>query len=570
MTPTPSGRRSSHLRSDVKLSRAEQRALAAPVGWWRYSPVLIQQTSDGGLRLRVFWGKAMVALLVLGIAAWIGAATGAYLFVKYRRNFPEVRFTHMLLYPWQKEDYRAARGKFLIEDGKRLIQERKLREAFYSLRVGLALTPTDRDGRMLLAQFFAARQYPDFAQATLLEGLPFHRGDFEYLQALFNFLLQQQQDAVAIKVTEELLAEAEGEAVTDRRVKLIAMARANALFFRANYDASEDTLRKYRLNDSLEGRMLGLRIDWERGDSDLALARLESLSAELPDNEEVYGQYSAYLREAGRLDDLRRLAVLRQLSYPDRPRARIDLLYLHDKAGNERQVAQGVSEIFRDFSSDTQVMLALADFAANSGRADLAKRIYDDSKARDLAWEGPALMTIEAHVVAKNYQQALAASAEIQKDNPEWAKRVYPILNGLHAIANFGLGNEEAGQLALTNFLTESGARADNLVAVSNRLVSVGAFEPARLVLSKAVQADPLNQTALTNLIRIELDADHAEDAAKNLRALLAMRKPPRTLLTDAYGKLGSDRFILAPGRAELLDSLRKTIDSPNRLVDAG
>src|SRR5690606_14683376 len=92
-------RRSRRLHSDAKLSRAEQRALAAPVGWWRYSPVIPQQTSDGRLRLRVFWGKAAAAAVILGFSAWIGGAAAAYLFVKYRRNFPEVRFTHMLLYP---------------------------------------------------------------------------------------------------------------------------------------------------------------------------------------------------------------------------------------------------------------------------------------------------------------------------------------------------------------------------------------------------------------------------------------------------------------------------------------
>ena len=568
MAHTPTSPSAQRPANPAKLTRAERRALSAPVGWWRYSPVLLQQTSKG-VRLRVFWGKAAAALGMLAVMAWLGGASSAYLFVKYKRHFPEVRFSHMLLYPWRKEEYRAARGAYLIEEGKKLVQERKLREAFYSLRVGLGLTPRDRDGRMLLAQFFAARQYPDFAQSTLVEGLPFHRHDFEYLQALFNFLLQQQQDAVVIEITGDLLAEADAKPQPEKNLKLIAMARANALFFRGNYDAAEDALRKFRLLDSSEGRMLALRIDWERGDTEAALARLEALALEQPDNEQIYGQHAAYLREAERVDDLRRLAVLRQLSYPDRPRARIDLLYLHDKAGNEQQVQLGISELFRDFSTNTEVMLALADFAANTGRAELARRIYELSKANELAWEGPALMMIEAHVVAKNYREALAASADIQKDNPEWAERVAPILNGLHAIANFGLGNHEAGQLALTNFLNESGARADNLVAVSNRLVSVNAFEPARQVLLKAVQADPLNQIALTGLIRIELDGNHAESASQNLRALLAMRKPPRTLLTEAYQKLGSDRFILAPGRAGLLDQLRKTIDSASVGEDA-
>ena len=40
----------------------------------------------------------------------------------------------------------------------------------------------------------------------------------------------------------------------------------------------------------------------------------------------------------------------------------------------------------------------------------------------------------------------------------------------------------------------------------------------------------------------------------------MTMRKPPRDLLKNAYTKLGSDRFLFAPGRAELLDELHKVI----------
>ena len=321
-------------------------------------------------------------------------------------------------------------------------------------------------------------------------------------------------------------------------------------------------MREFHLSSSIDGQILAVRIDWERGEHEAALAYLQALSEQVPENEQVYSQYAAFLRESGRDDDLRRLALLRQLSYPDRPRARIDLLYLFDKAGDEPQVQAGITDIFRDFPANEEVLLALADFAANTGRPLLARRIYDHCKANNLPWEGAALMTVEAHVVAKQYREALEATTQMQKENPEWGKRFSSVFNGLQAIANYGLSDVEAADLFLANFLNKSGVRADNLVAVSNRLVTVGAKDQARQVLTQAVRADPLNQTALTGLIRLDIETSQADALTEHLRTLLTMRKPPRLLLREAYDKLASDRFIFTPGRANILEDLHKTLSS--------
>ncbi|MCU0792396.1 MAG: hypothetical protein MUE42_06005 [Opitutaceae bacterium] len=508
---------------------------------------------------------AIVALLLALISGWLGLATSAYLFVKYRRGFTEVKFTHMLFYPSQKEAYRNARGNFWIERAKEQLKEQKYREAFYNLRLGSSLAPDNRDGRMLLAQFYMIWQRPDLAETTLLDGLEFNRQDIEYLQALFSFLLQRQADFALIKITDDLIArDGEGAAKSPRRT-LIGTARATAQFFRGNYDAAEDTIRAFNLSDSIDGKILGLRIAWERGEREAALFYLEELYAQNPENEQIYNQYASFLREDNRIDELRRLVVLQQLTYPDRPRPRIDLLYIYDKASNEERVQSGIADIFRDFSANGDVMVALADFAANTGRPDLARRVYDHSKATNLPWEGAALMTVEAYVVAKQYREALAACTTMMKENPEWGKRFYSVFNGLQAIANYGLSDVEAAQLFLSNFLNQASVRADNLVAVSNRLVSVGANQEARQVLAQAVRSDPLNQTALTGLIRLDLAAGHADALATHLRTLLTMRKPPRDLLRDAYSKLASDRFLFAPGRSSLLEDLRKNLDAENK-----
>lgn len=550
-------------RQSAKIQRGDE-YYAPEEGLMRFSPITLQRTNKG-TRVTIHWKRALVSLVVAAVLGWVGLACGAYAFVKYRRGFEEVQFTHMLLYPWRQDEYRVARGEFLIAQSKKQLEKQELREAFYNLRVGLQLSPRNRDGRMLLAQFHVVWQRPDIAQGLLIDGVEYHSADQDYLEALFSFLLQRQADSEVIDISRVLLDKVGENDFRSERVQLIAMARATALFFRGNYDLAEDALVRYKLIESVDGKILALRVDWERGERDVALDRLRELTDELPENEQVYSQYAAYLRETGKDDELRRLCLLRQLTYPDRARPRIDLLYLYDKGKDETNVTAGIEAIFGEFSQNGDALLALADFAANTGRPELARRVYDHCKAQNSNWEGPALMTVEAFVVSGRYHEALESCRFMMKENPEWGKRFYSVFNGLQAIANFGLKDTEAAQLFLNNFLNQAGVRADNLVAVSNRLMTVGARDQARQVLLQAVKSDPLNQTALTGLIQLDLELDQMDSIGANLRLLMTMRKPPRELMQSAYDRLASDRYVFTPGRAGLLDELRSSIDRAPR-----
>jgi len=544
----------------VKILPTDSDPASPLTGWQRLIPITLKHTRKG-TRVHVAWRQALITLVVLTLVAWLGAACSAYLFVKYSRGFSEVKFTHMLLMPWKLDEYREARGEFLIGQGNIELKDQKYREAFYSLRVGVALSPKNREGRMLLAQFYVAWQRPDLARRILLDGLEYNQGDIEYLKALFAYLLQQQSDFELVTITTGLLATAGPTPQIDERIRLIASARATALFFRGNYDEAEDTLTRFRLDEAPDGKLLLLQIEWERGEQSMVLEQMEALTTKFPTYEQIYTQYATYLREAGREDDLRRLCVLRQIRFPDRPRPRIDLLYLLDKTkGDEERMQADIESIFENYPKNAELLLALADFAANSGRPALAFRIYNHCKANNLSWEGSALMTVEAHIVAKDYQAAIIAARQMLKDNPEWGKRFYSVFNGLQAIANFGMDDVSSAQIFLNNFLNQSGVRADNLVAVSNRLMGVGAKTEARQVLDQAVRSDPLNQSAIVGLIKLDIEIGNGDELAVNVRTLLAMRKPPRKLLGSAYKSLGSDRNLFASGRTALLDDLKKTI----------
>ena len=536
------------LSSSISSSHAQ--------GMRRFAPFWFRRQGSGW-QIQIYWKRFALFTAIVGLLGWIGTASAAYFFVKYNRGFTDVRFTDMLLLPARWQAYEVSRGDFLIANAQADLKKQNYREAFGGLRLGLIKSPANKEGRMLLAQFYALWKRPDLSRTTLLDGFAYHKEDPEYLKTLFAFLLQQQEDKQILKFYHELLGN--NEALTPRN-QLVALAAASSCYFRGNYDQAEAILSLYQIDVSRDGRLLLARINWDRGAKDLALDQVKTLANERPDDAEIYALTITYLRDLGRDDEARRESFVRTLANPRNARARIDLLYAYQKEGDTASLRTNVEEIYRDFSNEPSALLALADFAANTGDTALARRIYDYTKAKNLNWDGAALMTVEACIVAKQYQRALELVRELLKENPEWGKRFYAVFNGLQSIAHYGLGDAEAGQLLLNNFLTQDNVRADNLIAVSKRLLSVGAKAQARKVLEQAVQADALNQAALTSLVQLDIELNNTAPLAANVRKLLTMRKPSQAVLRAAFAEFGSDLFLFSPERTGLLQDLRAAL----------
>lgn len=522
-------------------------------GLRRYAPLLIRRRGNGW-QVHIYWKRFSLLLLASGLCAWVGLASAAYFFVKYNRGFTAVRFSDMLLLPGRWQAYEVSRGDFLIAKAQADFKQQKMREAFDGLRQGLSKSPGNKEGRLLLAQFYAHWKRPDLSRTTLLDGFSHHKTDSDYLKTLFAFLLKQQDDRQVMQFYQQLLGT--DPAVTPRN-QLVALAAATSCYYRGNYDQAESILGRYQVESSRDGRVLLARINWDRGAQDLALTQLRELASKRPEDAEIYTLTITYLREVGRDEEARRESFLRTLANPRNARARIDLLYAYQKDENPVALRTSVEEVYRDLVNDPEALLALADFAANTGNVPLARRIYDHTKAHNLNWDGAALMTVEACIVAKNHQGALELVRELLKENAAWGKRFYAVFNGLQAIAHYGMGDTEAGQLFINNFLKQNNVRAENLIAVANRLLTVGAKTPARKVLEQAVETDPLNQAALTRLVQMDLDLNNIAPLTANVRKLLLMRKPSQIVLRAVYTKLGSDLFLFSPDRTSLLEELR-------------
>jgi len=506
---------------------------------------------------RLRWARVLGLLAALAVAGYVATAGVAFGFVRFYRKIEAVRFTDILL-PSRWDNYRQARGEKQITEAQRFVGEGKFKEAFLYARSGVASSPANRDGRLLLVEMLMAAKRPDDARRTLLEGWRYHAADPVYLKPTLTFLLQRQEDAHLVALARRDLATA---AAGSDQARLLALAAATASFFRGNYDQAEDFLRATpKLAESRDGRLLAAKIEWDRGYRELALVRFRQLAAELPGDLEVRRELVAHLRQHGQMDEARRSSLALQIAYPALPGPRIELLYAYRQAGDNARVAREAEALLTDFANDERALLGLADFAANAGDVPLMQRISNWVAARGLRLDPFAMLLVETLVVARDYQAAVDTIRRYRTEFPDWERNHGGLLDSLQAAALVGLTDDPAATMYLNQFLGRANLRADNLLAVANRLAELGAADHARRTLARAIEVDPLNQAALTRLVELDVGQNAGDDLAAHVLRLVRMRRPSPDILRVAQLKLGSDLFLFSKHGPVALEAVRMAL----------
>lgn len=536
------------------------RAVRRLKGWKRLLPVSLVRI-DGVASIRIRWRVLASMLLALGIGGYLATITTVFVLVKYQRGFPEAVFLD-LLWPGRWRHYRRAHGDHLIALGEQQLTAGDWRGGFASLRAGVAKSPGNRRGRLLLHDILIAGKRPDLAVQVLLDGLPRLQDDPDYLQPLFGQLLHEQQDDLVRHLADQIL---HTPGIPPAARSVAALAAASAAYFRGNYDQAETILGHHGLALTHDGRLLIAQIEWDRGYRDLALVEIRALADEFPTSEPCLVQLGAWLRLSGARDEYRRLCLSRRLAHPDRADPRVAFLYALQEEGDLAGLARETASVLQDFPRDEAALTALAEFAANTGNPILARQVYDHCRDAGLTWDAPAFLMVEARIVARDYRGALDLSRELLASNPTWAKRYYALFNSLQSIAYFGLHDDASARLYLENFLGQADLRADNLLAVAQRFIDVGATREARLALEHAVKADPLNQAALTRLVSLELELDDLDSLPADLARLTSMRKPAADVLRSASSRLGSDLFLFSRERDAALAATRSVLARAGR-----
>lgn len=524
---------------------------------YRDNPILLgfvvqRRGADGRIHLVVRWGRMLSTLLALFIAGWVATAGTLFCYFKYKKDFNEVTLTGMIGLPFRIDEHRKEMGDYHIKRGLEEVKQGNYRDALRLLRLGVARSPSNLEGRKVLAEFYElAIQRPDVAANLMVKGLDLGGiEDLDYLKQTLRVLLRNQMDEQVQELTNKYLPE---EPDPNDINRTLAYGAANANYLRGNYDQADDYIIEYNLIESLEGLLLSSQISWDRGNQIAAITKMEHSLRRFPNSEPLLMQLSRYHREVGEIDKARRYAILRNVKDPLSAAPRLELLYIYNKSGDFDREQRETQRMLNQFRDDESALQALANFAADTGNIDLARRTYEEALENEFAVDSFALLLIESHLVSKDYEGALSFCEELLKERPGWLSPRWAIFNSLRAVASYGINRPDLGEIYLQHFIDESNNPPQTYLAVARRFTNIDRAPQAQKILNTAMQRTPANQQILSELIRVELGLGNTENLNHLLTRLLQMRRPKMEIIVDAYNKLGSDRFIFTPSRESLL-----------------
>lgn len=520
------------------------------------------KSSDRSTEIEIRWGRVLALLAFLGLSAWFSGAGALYFFFKLRHAYEEVSFPKMLVLPFRMDEHRLEMGNYHIRRGMELLEEREFRSAMHLLRVGIARSRANFEGRIVLAQIYEqGLRRPDIAIAVLREGLNYAAieprfMEPEYLQTLFRLMLQNQYDDEVVELARKLLAELPKD---DPRAMFITLAASQAKIFRGHFAEAEALLDEYGLSQSPDGFLLSAQIRWSRGQRNLAISILNRGLERFPANDGLYATLMRYYRENENWPVIRRYSVLRSSRFPEKPGPRIDLLFAYAKTGDEDRIPEEVELLLNDFELE-EVLVPLARFAGETGRPELAERILKLSENTEINQAPLQLLTVESYLRADRFQDALARADAFAEENPEWRENTGAIEQALRGLALYGLGRTTDARIILREFIRDRLVRPATHIAVANHFIQIGAYDIAREILERSLEANPESQPVLTSLVMLDIRTNASASFIRNLKQLLRMRVPDKSVLEASYRALGSDRHLFLGERDMLLLRLEELL----------
>jgi tetratricopeptide (TPR) repeat protein len=287
---------------------------------------------------------------------------------------------------------------------------------------------------------------------------------------------------------------------------------------------------------------------------------LRALNVQAPNETEIYRTLSYYLREVGRADECRRMALSRTFAFPDEPEGYLEIIYATIGGGQEEQRAKAVDDYLRVFAQKPDSLLRLALVAANEGIADFAWRVVALCPAGSVQARSATILSLEAELSAKNYADADAKAAKVLAADSNWPAWQRQIIQGLQGTALLGLGRTTDGQGLLVRVLDGTPLPPAAYASLAKQIRRVGDPNLAARFYRRALAIDASQGGALVELLEIELQAGTLDNSLDLVERLPDVRKPSAVFMRHLLDHLESDRYLYVPARQNAIDKLERRL----------
>jgi tetratricopeptide (TPR) repeat protein len=497
------------------------------------------------------------------LVAWIAKSWALYHFFKDVREFEDVAFTDMILFPMNRSNVRIQQGDYQIDQGKAALEREDYRRAYALLREGVVRSPANLEGRMLLAQIYAGWR-PDLAAELLVEGIEEGKNDAGYVRLMLMLLLAQKEDAQILELTESLMA----EDLPPDIMQVLAVSRLQSSMMRGRFDIVRQLFEETNLSQTMDGVMLGIQLYQRAGRDELAVEILKSAINAIPkeNSDPLYSQLLGVLKDQEMYTEAREVALELVIRNPLDWTPRVRLIDILSASELYERRDREIEALIKEHRNDEQAMIALTQLAAEYGNMSAASRLYEIALENGYSLGLFSLTLAEAHIQADNHERAIDLCNELIREDPAWMLNSESSFNAIRSLAYFGKGDPELGNLYLKNFIGSKRANANQLFFAARRFRDRGFVEQARRILEEAYAREPNNELILATFIEVEMSLGVYFSLEDHLNALLTLRRPDYDLIGNIHETLQSDRFLYTENRLQLLESLAGILDEQSQM----
>lgn len=488
------------------------------------------------------------------VGAYVGGSVGLHWWLD-RQPHNQVGLADVFRLPWARDEFRRKLGETAVRQGIEQLRQRQYGEAFQNLRGGVARSPGNVDGRLLLARWMAAGD-PKQAVALLESGLQPSGLAAPIVTGLFGLYDRLWMHRAALRRAESILAGEAGTVPDDTRI-LVEELRAGLLVRTGRTEEGVAAMAAVRWP---EGDMVAARAH-HRQEVDLLVRANRGASAREVFERHLRGGALAaedLRREVeiavllGDADGLRRSLVRWRALAPEDPAVYLAGFSAWHRLGRATFQDAAEQEYYHLFGSNEAAMQAFAGLAASLKLPEVVRRARRTALDHRLSGFAFLVHLTEAHLrrgepelamrQLREWEGAIDTLVVGQRHHPEYVKRL--------ARAVFSVA--EAQDEALLSHL--SGNRSPNVLGQLLQAIeyleaagnSNGAAKLVRMGLAAYPESDPL------------LDAE-ARQAARAGEAVVAAAGVPGEALpaTEVAALAKLDDLLAADELAQTRDLLR-------------
>ena len=423
------------------------------------------------------------------------------------------------------------------------------------------LSPRNAEAQRLAAElyFTIGRQIDAF---TILDNsLDFSINDFEHFQAYLAKCFMYDQDARIIDCANKFLGR---KSLNPEVAQALKVANTQAHFMRGYYTEAGNLIKKYGLESTPEGFLIGCQLLWEGGDRQEAIKLISAAAKQYPEINRLLEIKARWLKDNGDIAAARDCIDLIIIKKPLDPGPKIQLLYL--LAGTENESIRGdrVERIIKEFGRNPQTMLELAQYANDTAQPKLTKRLLN--WANECRFPNRYKFTLthaECLINDKHAHEAILLINDVmsQNEKQQWLKDITIALDALRTIAYFADNQPEIASINLHRLIQNRDVAPSLLVACSKKLVTAKRYLEANNMLIEAHLSNESNQALLLELVKLKIERPEvAQDVEVYLRRLMTTRRPPKEMLAQALARISSDIFLFSSNRDQLQIDIEKMV----------